>query len=161
MRERAPTPPARGWRTAAAAGAVGLLLGAGLTQLQDHRYAAALAERLRICQVEGVRYRVEAARLRERIQALTEQAAPSPVVTQVRIDLAGPGPRLPDLEAALEPITSALLGVPVARLEPELVWQALNNRQITILGQRYRITTRALLISSSTRIVVQATREGP
>ena len=161
MRDGGPAPQSRGWRTAAAAGVVGLLLGAGLTQLQDHRYAATLAERLRICQVDGARQRVESARIRERIQSLTQQAAPSPVVTQVRIDLAGPGPSLADVEAALAPITSALLGVPVARLEPELVWQALNNRQVTILGQRYRITTRALLISSSTRILVQATREGP
>lgn len=154
-------PARRGWRTAVAAGALGLLLGASATQLQDHRYARTLAERLRICQVDSARQRVEAARLRERVQGLTQQPSPSPVVTEVRLDLTGPGPSLADLEAALEPVTSALLGVPVARLEPDLVWQALNNRQVTILGQRYRITTRALLISSRTRILVQATPEGP
>ncbi len=153
--------PRSGWRTAAAAGVVGLLLGASVTQLQDHRYAGTLAERLRICQVDGARQRVEARRLRERVQALSQQPSQSPVVTEVRLDLTGPGPSLADLEAALEPVTSALLGVPVARLEPDLVWQALNNRQVTILGRRYRITTRALLISSRTRILVQATPEGP
>lgn len=145
---------------AAAAALVGLLLGAALTQVQDHRYAGDLTERLRICQVDRTRQQAEAGRLRGQIQVLTRQAPDAPVVTQVRLDLAGPGPSLADLEAALEPVTSALLGVPVSQLQPDLVWQALNNRQVTILGRRYRITTRALLISSRTRILVQVTPEG-
>ncbi len=148
------------WQSAAAAALVGLLVGAGLTQVQDHRYAGALAEHLRICQVERARQQGEAGRLREQIRVLSRQPPDTPVVTQVHLDLTGPGPSIADLEAALEPVTSALLGVPVSQLQPDLVWQALNNRQVTILGRRYRITTRALLISSRTRILVQATPEG-
>lgn len=139
---------------AAAAVTLGLAVGASLTQIQDHRYAATLAESLRVCRVDNGRQRVEATRLREQLQAIT-QSPTSPVVAHVQVELMGSGPPLADVEAALEPLTSALLGVSVNRLDPELVWQAFNGRPVTILKRRYRVEVRVVLIAPSTRLLLK------
>jgi hypothetical protein len=145
---------------AAAAAVLGIAVGASLTQLRDHHYAATLAESLRVCRVEHARQQVEAARLRDQLQAIT-QTPVAPVVARVQVELVGSGPPLADVEAALEPLTSSLLGVAVSRLDPELVWQAFNGRQITILAHRYRVDARVVLIAPTTRVLVKLVPDGP
>jgi hypothetical protein len=133
---------------------VGALLGAGVTQAAQHRQLAALVEAGRLCRVNEARLHVETGRLREELARVTASRNIGRVIREVDIRRVGPGPELPDIRQALEPLTATLIGVNPDAVSFDLAWNLFDNRVVDIQGRLWRVRLRGILLGSATLVVL-------
>jgi hypothetical protein len=147
-----------GWRLRpsrrlVAAWILGLLAGAAVVQAHDRWWLHRLAEQNRLAGEEVARLRDETARLRQQL-TVAGGGGGRRLVRQVSVTTLNPRVPLADVRAALEPLTSALIGLPVEQISPELLWPLFNGRVVTIRGRLYRVEVQVIVVASEVRLLL-------
>jgi hypothetical protein len=136
---------------------IGSLLGAAVTQARDRALLHRLAEAQRLSQEDVVRLHTEAARLRQQLSVVSRLPRQG-VIAQVVLTTLDSRVPLADVEAALEPVSSSLLGLPMTEAAPEVIWRLFNDRLITIRGRLYRTRVQVIVVAPVTRVQLELAR---
>jgi len=137
---------------------LGLLLGSAMAQAHTFYDYQALHNMVRQTQVEAQHWHQESLKLRDQIALINRRNVQQTYVQTVNLEVIKSPVPLIDVEAALEPYTEALLGIPLSAVKLTLVYQLFQNRRIVLNHDLYHVNVKALLISPDVSILIHLTK---
>ena len=120
-----------------------------------------LMEQTRRARLDAQHWQQESLRLRDHLSAINRRNERQTYVQTVNLEVIKCPVPLIDVKAALEPFTESLLGVPLATVKLELIYQLLQNRHIVRGDTLYRVDVKALLLSPDVTILLRLTPLAP
>lgn len=143
-----------------AAGLIGTLAGASLTQLRDAAQLGQLLEQTHNQTVELNRITAENERLQEQIDTLTQQRQRPQLIQSVQLHVTGKEPpKLADVTEALEPLTTALVGLPIESASSDVLLHLFDNRVIGLPQGFYRIHVRVIIVAPTTQLMLELEKQ--
>ena len=145
---------------AVAALTLGFILGSSLVQAHTWQERQILQNQWRLSQLDARHWRQESLRLRDELALINRRSTRETYVQSVNFEVVKSPVPLIDIEAALEPYTESLLGLPLASIKLTMVYHLINNRRLTLGNHIYRVEVRALLISPNIAILLDLHQTG-
>jgi hypothetical protein len=136
---------------------MGAILGAALVQSRLWHEQVQLMTQTRQARLDAQHWRQESLRLRDQLSAINRRNERQTYVQTITLEVIKSPVPLIDVQAALEPFTQSLLGIPLATVKLELIYQLLQNRRIVVGDNLYRVDVKALLWSPDVTILLQLT----
>lgn len=146
---RAKTTVAVAWLVA------GALLGASMVE------TVTSGQRIRLI-AENERWRTEAkhwqrqwAQLRDQVDRANRAAARHLVVESIRVSVLHSPVAVEAVRGALDPLTSVLLGMPLAGAKVDVLYEMFEGRVLLIRTKLYRVHVLAFLLATESQLLVQ------
>ncbi|MCY0898250.1 MAG: hypothetical protein OWU33_04835 [Firmicutes bacterium] len=136
----------------------GLLVGASLIQAKTWISRTQALEAMRHAQMDAFRWHQEVIRLQDELAAINRQHQHATYVKTVTLDVLKSPVPLIDVEAALQPYTDPLLGMPLDAIKLSILYHLLQDRRVTIGSHIYRVDVKALLVSPDIHVLLSLTR---
>ncbi len=134
---------------------IGFLVGASTMQAVTSRDRLAIVQRTQQWETQANRWQKESQRLREELNSINLKSQTGTYIQSIKLEVLSSAPVSKiAVQAAMEPYTEALLGLPLQDLRIVMVYHMLNDRLLTIGGALYVVQVKALLISPTTSILV-------
>lgn len=133
---------------------IGAIAGAALTQSHLWHQQMQLMNETRLAHLDAQHWRLESLRLQDQLSAINRRNERQTYVQTVNLEVIKSPVPLIDVQAALESFTESLLGIPLATVKLELIYQLLQNRRIVLGDHLYRVDVKALLLSPDVVILL-------
>lgn len=135
--------------------AVGALWGGGITQALFSRERAALLSNRDHLKHEAQHWQQEWTKLQEEIGRANRRAEARTVVQSVKV--VTPNSPVPQdlVRAAMDPLTSILLGMPLNGIKIQIAFGIFNGRVLMIKGRLYRVEVVGILLSAESELLVR------
>ncbi|NMP21852.1 hypothetical protein [Sulfobacillus harzensis] len=139
---------------------LGAILGGALVQAHTYQVRNALLAQSRLSQLDARHWRQESLRLRDQIAEINRKREKKTFVQSVNLEVMKSPVPLIDVEAALEPYTESLLGIPLSDVKLSMVYQLYQGRRLVLGEHIYRVEVKALLVSPEVVVLLHLTPLG-
>lgn len=134
---------------------LGVVLGSSVVQAHTWQRRTQLLNQARLNQLDAEHWRQETMRLREQMAEINRKGEQKTFVQSVNIEVIKSPVPLIDVEAALEPYTESILGMPLASVKLSMAYQLFDKRRLVLGDHVYQATVKALLVSPEVVILLQ------
>ncbi len=135
---------------------LGALLGMSVVQGLTSREQARLSAQSLHWRSKAEHWQQEWTQLHDEVARANQQAAKQLVVQSITVSVVRSPVAAEAVRNALDPLTSVLLGMPLAGAKASVLYEMFDGRVILIDGKLYRIMVTVLLLSAQTQLVVKA-----
>lgn len=144
-------------RTALSWCLAGVMLGASSVQMATSRQRMQLLEERHLWQNRANHWQTEWAQLHEEVVRANRLAERRLLVQSINVSVLRSPVPAEEVRTALDPLTSVLLGMPLAGAKVQVLYEMFDRRVLMIDGKLYRIHVAALLLAAESQLLVQVT----
>lgn len=130
----------------------GMSVGQGLSRREQTRLSAQSLH----WRSQAEHWQQEWTQLHDEVARVNQQAAKQLVVQSITVSVIRSPVSAEAVRNALDPLTSVLLGMPLAGAKASVLYAMFDGRVILIDGKLYRIMVTCLLLSAQSQLVVKA-----
>lgn len=146
-----------GAKKAIAAGLLGGLLGASMVFIANHREREALVQQRNYWQQSANHWHLQWLQLQQEMTRANQRASRSTYVQSVTVSVVRSEVPATAVRSALEPYTSALLGMRMDAIKLSVAYHLFEGRVLIIGASLYRVEVRGILLSPHSELLVKIT----
>lgn len=140
-----------------AAIAIGVLAGASMTHALTVQERAQLALKTHELSLTARHWHNETLRLKEELGLINKKSQTGGFIQSVDVRVIKSPISTVDVQSALEPYTSSLLGLPLTHLKVYMLYHLFDSRIIEVGSKLYRINVKAILLSPTAYLLISVT----
>lgn len=134
---------------------LGVVLGSAVVQAHTWQMRHQWLNEVRLSELGAHHWHQESLRLRDQLAQINRQHEQKTFVQSVSIEVIKSPVPLIDVEAALEPYTEPLLGMPLSSVKLTLMYQLFEHRRLVLGDHLYQVEVKALTVSPEVIVLLQ------